>query len=330
MFTPMFHGQNRNTAGFIPPSYIPRQDYFKDVKISKNAKYISAIFTPSSGVGTYIMSSMNYGNTFIVTTPSTIGDHRHLGMSWDGKYQITGGLNTKLLMSSNYGNTFSELSASSTLNWRYVEINDDGSIMFARETGGLWKSVDYGASWNKTYDNGGSYVSISQTGQYVYIDNTTDISSSDLFISNDYGENFIDADTDGGIDDYASISTSSNGLIVASSGYFSGGSRIVTHTSYNDPFPNIEFTSSTNVSRISNIGTFIVALDSNNTYRTYSTNYGVDWSNTPSVSGSTFDSFEMAKDLPNTQVFYWGILATLANLYITTDNGINFYEIGLP
>jgi photosystem II stability/assembly factor-like uncharacterized protein len=200
------------------------------ISMSATGQYQTAVSTyDDPDKGGYIYISNDYGLSWIDVTPKNIitpGYYYGVSLSYSGKIQLT--------VITTYSNSTGEVFLSSyTLSYDYgltwtdpvpLGINllgcvvnkspdetIDGKYQYLVEQGGdgIFRSDDFGVTWNLIYPNSllWQYITVSETGKYVYCS----AQSNYITFSNDYGITWTIKYFNYGLN---GISTSADGSIV--------------------------------------------------------------------------------------------------------------------
>ena len=352
MFTPIFHGQNRAALNvyFNPPiDSISR--YWSDIFISEDGKYITATTMSPSIPNNQIYTSNDYGSTFVETkrmNSHQTGGVDGLGFSCvngsnNGKFQMVSGNHTMVLKSNDYGNTWIQDTVLGIQNWNDFYISDDGLLRYALEPGGFWKSVNGGLSWIKSMDDITDLdikFSSSSNGQYITIVGKSYYNSSKylpaIYISDDYGESF----TLIGVNYTDTLQTQH--IAISSSGQFQVWSRsdvpdigtatnqLFVSNDYGKNWINRISESGGNYIgglQISHNGDYILATIPNLNKNISSTDFGLTFSLTTSITGSENSDWKIASKIPKMQVFHMGSNAENW-IYVSTNYGVSVNATG--
>jgi hypothetical protein len=133
------------------------QTYFKDVSISNTGQYVSALGTnASTPFFNKVYVSNDYGSTFSTisftgtTNPDSTGG---IGISGDGRYQLSAINDGIVMLSNDYGVTWNNILSVSLLeSWQTAKVSRNGANMLLGGGGdGVWVSHDYGVNWSNTF-----------------------------------------------------------------------------------------------------------------------------------------------------------------------------------
>ena len=165
---------------------------WSNIDISEDGRYLVA--TPQVG---YLMTSNDFGVTWVTHTETYSGNWSFAKMSSDGKIVIGKGSGTNIpYISRDYGATFTSLNVASRT-YGSVSISDDYAHIVLTESGsyyGIQVSHDSGTSWTRLTNptvpganilTGDSSIS----GAKVMVGNHD--ASTYMYVSDDYGDTWV-------------------------------------------------------------------------------------------------------------------------------------------
>jgi len=272
-----------------------------DFSISSSGKYgVFCGFINYDILTTAIYNSSDYCATWIRNTSGPTGQAYCISMSDSGKYVILGGgngaINMGIYKSSDYGNTWTIAKTESTTSyWFSSAISSSGqySIVSSNWWGGNYGdytqySNNYGVTFNKMDTSYSGRVSMSGSGEYIYISNGSTIYSSTnpKMLNCIFSQNFSAPVTnnwksvklsDSGQYGIACIeSTTGSGAIYYSSDYGAGWTKnVIVSTSNAWSSVAISGSGQYALSGISGSGSIYI-----------SSNYCVNWVDVPSITGN--------------------------------------------
>lgn len=301
------------------------------IAISSNGCYISFV-SPFNSTASGIYVSSEYAPTpsfsFATSSSQTLGNYywTSIAMTSTGQIQYAvassatsesqGNDNGGLFYSSNFGSSFDKSNSIPTGQcWNCVAVSANGNVVLvvsgtasvfdgSSGTGSVYISTDFGEHFISisAFKNKNNYVSasVSASGQYqTVVANGSAGSTSNMWISNNYGSTWTDVSTTNIINnsgsptyDWTGISMSASGqyqtAVASKSGNSSGADFIYTSHDYGENWTSAKATSGnwTGVA-VSSSGQYQLAVGSN-LQMNFSQNYGNNFQNT---SGSTKEWF---------------------------------------
>jgi hypothetical protein len=93
-----------------------------------------------------------------------------IGISGAGKYQMAGDYYGSLYYSSDYGSSWTRSTSTSATGWTSIGIDYNGTYAVATSydpnTGGIYRTIDFGQTWSKVYSGNFLDVAHDDTGKY--------------------------------------------------------------------------------------------------------------------------------------------------------------------
>ena len=285
-----------------------------DISMSYTGQYAVACINGSTSTGK-IYKSNNYGSTWTdVGLPAGyLGVWSSISMSGSGLFAIAFSNQTgQIYVSNDYGNSWSPIitisaqifSMSMSYSGQYAVFGINNAT-----NGNLYYSSNYGITWTLSastisQDGNGLIVSMSNTGQYALVCayGGTQLRS---FLSKDYGQTYSQG-TYSFPSSPNNISISGNGIYAITSstnnGIYYTSNTSTTYTSMEittvfEPLYKYYSWNPTNsilgywvAISMSYTGQYVIALDDNSNRLYYSSDYGVTWNVSPSITNTHYSS----------------------------------------
>jgi photosystem II stability/assembly factor-like uncharacterized protein len=257
-----------------------------------SGKYQTSVsFVDDPDTGGYIFISNNYGTSWIDVTPKNRiypGFYYGISLSYTGKIQlipITSNTTSdetlylsSYILSYDYGLTWTSpiLLGQNLVNCVINKSPDesiDGKYQYLIDSGGdgVFRSIDFGQTWNLVYANNSNWrnICISSSGKYVYVGTQSNF----IGISKDYGNTWYNKYFDVAL---TCISTSEDGSVISVT---SLKNKIYISYDYGETFntdnESPEYVSINDISMSSNGQIQSVSITNGKILQSY--NYGNNW-----------------------------------------------------